>query len=261
MLAELRRASHLLDWTQLALRLEYCPCCARRRLFVRLADDEVAVRCTVCRATPVMLSLVDVLRTVRPALADCHVYELSARGALVRYLRRACGRLTVSEFLPGVAPGGSREGVQCQDVQALTHDSCSFDVCTSTEVFEHVPDDRRGFAEIRRVLRPGGAFVFTVPMNPDGDTLERARLNADGDIEHLAEPEHHMDPIRREGILAFRSYGCDVLERLVGAGFARAELRRPTAPLWGRARVVVVAWRAPAPAPLQDPPPLRRVGG
>ena len=38
----------------------------------------------------------------------------------------------------------------------------SFDLCTSTEVFEHMPDDLNGFSEIRRVLRPGGRFVFTV---------------------------------------------------------------------------------------------------
>jgi len=39
-----------------------------------------------------------------------------------------------------------------------------------------VPDDRRGFSEIRRVLRPGGAFIFTIPLADTERTVERAVL-------------------------------------------------------------------------------------
>lgn len=37
----------------------------------------------------------------------------------------------------------------------------SFDVITCTQIYEHVPDDTRLMAEIRRVLRPGGVCFFS----------------------------------------------------------------------------------------------------
>jgi SAM-dependent methyltransferase len=147
------------------------------------------------------------------------VYELSSRGALCRYLRRTFARVTVSELFDDVPPGGYRNGVQCQDVQRLTYDAATFDLVTSTEVFEHVPDDLRAFTEVHRVLRDGGFLVFTVPLMDVDDTLVRARLH-DGTIEHLVEPEYHGDRLRgRAGVLAFRTYGLDILGRLRTAGF------------------------------------------
>jgi SAM-dependent methyltransferase len=155
---------------------------------------------------------------------DAAVYELSSRGALYRHLRRTFARVTVSELFDGVPPGGFRGAVQCQDVQQLTYADASFDLVTSTEVFEHVPDDRRAFAEVHRVLRPGGHVVFTVPLMDVQPTLERARLEH-GAIVHLVEPEYHGDRLRgRGGVLAFRTYGPDILDRLRAVGFeARLE--------------------------------------
>jgi SAM-dependent methyltransferase len=147
------------------------------------------------------------------------VYELSSRGALCRYLRRQFTRVTVSELWDDVPPGSLRGGVQCQDVQQLTYPDASFDLVTSTEVFEHVPDDRRAFAEVYRVLRPGGLLVFTVPLMDTGPTLERAEIRYNR-IVHLVTPEYHGDRLRgRRGVLAFRTYGPDITDRLRAAGF------------------------------------------
>jgi len=153
---------------------------------------------------------------VRP---DAHVYEMSSGGAFCRYLRRTFVHVTTSELFDDVPPGAFRRGVQCQDVQRLTYASASFDVVTSTEVLEHVPDDRRAFAELHRVLRPDGVLVFTVPLMEAATTLERARLEH-GAVVHLREPEYHGDRLRgRRTALAFRTYGMDILDRLRGAGF------------------------------------------
>lgn len=150
---------------------------------------------------------------------ETRVYELSARGALVRYLTRRYRGVTLSEFREGERPGTIRRGVACQDVQQLTYADAAFDLVTSTEVFEHVADDRAGFREVHRVLARRGWFVFTVPLAAVDTTLERAVLR-DGAIVHLTAPEYHRDRLRR--VLAFRTYGRDIERRLIETGFSAA---------------------------------------
>jgi SAM-dependent methyltransferase len=49
------------------------------------------------------------------------------------------------------------------DVTALPFADGSFDAVLLLDVLEHLPDPARALAEARRVLRPGGALVCTVP--------------------------------------------------------------------------------------------------
>ena len=220
----LRSALAILRPSALALRPFRCPLCGPG-LLIRLSHEGFGVRCARCGASVVTLSLAAVLRSLRPDFHRRRVYELSSRGALFKVLRREVADFTFSEYFDDVPPGERRAGVLCQDVQRLTFPDGSFDICTSTEVFEHVPDDRRGFAEIRRVLAPGGVFVFTVPLS-DGQTLERAVLD-EGRVQHLLPPTYHDDRIRGRGeVLVFRDYGRDITRRLQAAGFARAQIDR-----------------------------------
>jgi ubiquinone/menaquinone biosynthesis C-methylase UbiE len=47
--------------------------------------------------------------------------------------------------------------------EALDFADDSFDVVTAIEVLEHIVDLERALAEIRRVVRPGGAFLVSCP--------------------------------------------------------------------------------------------------
>ena len=241
MLREIRTAAELLNWRKVGMRVGACPLCGRTG-FIKLDDYEMAVRCLKCRASAATLSFVSVLNALLPDLSRRHVYELSSRGPLVGYLRRHAGKLTLSEYFDDVPPGQYKGEVQCQDVQQLTYPDDCFDVCTSTEVFEHVPHDLEGFREMHRVLKPGGLLLFTVPMAGAKKTVERARL-VEGRVEHLLPPEYHGDRIRGSAaVLCFRNYGTDILDRLVAAGFSRRRLvRGEDVTGWGFDRQVVVA--------------------
>lgn len=50
------------------------------------------------------------------------------------------------------------------DGTTMPFDNESFDVVVSTEVLEHVPSPDEYLLEIKRVLKPGGIFFFTVPF-------------------------------------------------------------------------------------------------
>ena len=55
---------------------------------------------------------------------------------------------------------GAHVDLREMDVQALAFPDDSFDTVVATFVFCSVPDPVRGFAEIRRVLRPSGRGIF-----------------------------------------------------------------------------------------------------
>jgi SAM-dependent methyltransferase len=62
--------------------------------------------------------------------------------------------------------GGEGSEVLWADLTALPFEDASFDGIVCGEVLEHIPDDVAALRELRRVLRPGGVLVATVPANP-----------------------------------------------------------------------------------------------
>jgi SAM-dependent methyltransferase len=65
----------------------------------------------------------------------------------------SAGELTATAY-----PGGVRA-----DATRLPFSDASFDRVIASEVFEHIVDDASAFAELARVLRPGGVLAVTVP--------------------------------------------------------------------------------------------------
>ena len=64
---------------------------------------------------------------------------------------------------PAAVPGVRRF---CASVTAIPLPASSVDLAVCTEVLEHVSDDERAVAELKRVLSPQGALVLSVPTPP-----------------------------------------------------------------------------------------------
>ena len=124
-----------------------------------------------------------------------------------------------------------------QDLQSLGFVDAAFDLVVSSHIMEHVPDPDRAFGEVRRVLRAGGRYIFSMPMRPSGATIVRA-VTRDGEIEHR-QPEHfHNSP--SGGALVFNDFGEDLVDRMPDLGFS-ATIKRPTGNMDGYLNAVVVA--------------------
>ena len=225
----------------LSIKKGYCPLCESETVFIRFSDNEWGCNCIKCWATPPVMSYIDVLKKVVDInFSKKCVFEMSSYGPVNRYLKKKAGKFFCSEYFEDVEPGQYRDGVQCQDVQKLTFRSNIFDLVTCTEVFEHVPDDRKGFLEIHRTLKPGAYFVLSVPLS-EKLTVERA-MYVDGRVIKLVEPEYHLDPLRPEGCLCYRDYGPDIIDRLLECGFKEAEIVKGCDFTgWGYSRYVIVA--------------------
>jgi ubiquinone/menaquinone biosynthesis C-methylase UbiE len=114
-----------------------------------------------------------------------------------------------------------------QDLRMLTYASNSFDLVLCNEIFEHVQDLDRSFAEITRVLRPGGRLLATCPLafGQQESIIKAVHDNTTGQVHYLSEAELHGDPIRPEsGSLVYRIPGWEVLNQLKKAGLAQATM-------------------------------------
>lgn len=240
--SRLRAAWKLLEIRELATAKEVCPFCGPT-LFLRLNARDEGVRCLRCTASTVHLSMGQMIRVEESDLSGLDICEFSAHGPLVAFLARSASSAAFSEYSSERERGSFHADVRNEDVQQLTYPDQSFDLITHSEVMEHVPDDTAAFRELRRVLRKSGSMIFTVPLSEAALTVERARIDSQGHIEHLLEPAFHTDPWQAgAGILAFRDYGKDIVQRLNAAGFSNVDIRQPTLLIdWITLRHVIVA--------------------
>lgn len=204
-----------------------------------LREELVCPRCRLTARNRAAMALVcDGL-----PLARARVYLTEQASHAYVWLQARCPGLEGSEFgldAPARARlqgwyerlGGRGELVE-RDITKLDFADASLDAIGSFDVLEHVPDYPAALREFARVLMPGGRLVMTVPfVEAWPETLVRARVRADGDIEHLHEPEIHGDPVAG-GVLCFYHFGWDLLDALRAAGFRDARWHRVWSPREG----------------------------
>ena len=169
---------------------------------------------------------------------------LEAFSPLAAAVRRRWPATTCSEYmLEGGEPGamlereladGRRDRARHEDLMRLSYATASLDGIVHSDVLEHVPDAVAALRECRRVLRPGGRALFTMPWFPwEARTRVRGRLRADGSLEQLLPAEYHGDGLRKEGVYTFYNFGADLAGMLAEAGFASARYGACYAPTLG----------------------------
>lgn len=144
------------------LRPGRCPSCGPT-LFIGRGVSPISFRCISCLATITALGVVELIRRLPIGQSGC-AWEMATYGATLDYLRRWGGKVIDSEFFSGVPSGTYHNGVRCEDVCATSFVSDPLDLVTSSQVFEHVDDDVKGYGECFRILKPGGFLIFSVPL-------------------------------------------------------------------------------------------------
>jgi len=205
-------------------RIRQCRACQRISLFVQFAEHEEFRVCFRCTANLRYEMLAEHIRGMGD-LSTADVLELDPASPISLLLSGARSHVR-SYYRPGHVPGTIREdGARMEDITRLTFPNDSLDLIVSSDVLEHVPDAHAAFRESFRVLRPGGAHLFTVPNEPA--TIRRAILES-GEVRHLVpDPEYHSDPLDRNGILAFWHFGPDMNEQFGECGLQFSVVRGP----------------------------------
>jgi SAM-dependent methyltransferase len=217
--------------------LGFCPVCNRRTVFLitdTLDTIRNHARCLWCKSCSRNRHLalcvlgeftgqgVAALKDFR-SRPEIMVLNTSSRSPIARALGSA-ENICNSEFFEGVRSGCDRDGIHCENLEGLSFQDETIDLVISEDVFEHVRELERGFAEVARVLRKGGRHIFTVPFDFDRKTTPLFQRVGD-DYEPISLPiEYHGDFIR-EKIPVFHRLGFDLFEILAEHGFETRLIR------------------------------------
>jgi SAM-dependent methyltransferase len=193
----------------------YCPICEQPVRFIKtgpwLRQD---YRCLSCKSIPRYRALIDALKTFFPRYRDLHVHESSPNtGASSSFLKKNCKHYSASQYFPEVPRGQYKDGFRSEDLTQLTLDDNSVDLLITQDVFEHVMEPEKAFREIARILKPGGAHLFSMPWYPSQEhCVQRAKLEG-GQVVHLEKPIYHGNPVdRKSGSLVTYDWGLDFTE-------------------------------------------------
>jgi SAM-dependent methyltransferase len=152
-----------------------------------------------------------VLETEFPDWRNLSIHESSPSGPVMTKLASNCAQYSISFFFDSVPLGSVYEGKQCENLECLSFDNATFDLFITQDVFEHVKHPERAFREIARVLKPGGAHVFTVPWLETRKTESRVLIKEEK-IQTVKDPEYHGSPFDDDGCLVITDWGHDMHE-------------------------------------------------
>lgn len=107
-----------------------------------------------------------VQRYLRPRAAD-RILEIGCgRGFLTREIQRLSPATTGVDLNPQAIANAVADDVRNMDARALSFSDAVFDKIYSFHAIEHIPDLARAFAEMERVLKPGGRVLLVYPAEP-----------------------------------------------------------------------------------------------
>ncbi len=184
----------------------------------RLSPQEVAYvdrqqgwRCLSCGCNLRSLALARAVcraagwsEPLRSAVAEAppqRILEINEAGNLTEFLSALPGHLFAA--YPEV------------DMHRLPYEKGRFDLVVHSDTLEHVKEPVRALSECLRVLKPGGACCYTVPVIKGRLTASREGLP----------PSYHGDPNNDcEDFRVHTEYGADAWTQLIEAGFEHVVL-------------------------------------
>lgn len=161
------------------------------------------------------------------ALEGRKVFLAEAFSGFARRFQHWMPEVVLAKFLEEVPEEHFNTGIRHEDLCDLSFSDRTFDLVVTNDLFQHVPDLKMAFAEIFRVLIPGGRMVCTFPFAyGQYETVQQAIRHAeDGRVERLSEQELHGDPIGPgQGAVVYQVPGWSILDLARAIGFAKATM-------------------------------------
>lgn len=193
----------------------YCVCCENNVIFEAythwLRDSYL---CLNCKCKPRERALMLTLNKNFPDWKSIHIHESSPgnRGGSINF--KKYGKFyTPSQYYPDESFGILVNGIRNENLEEQTFEDATFDLVITQDVMEHIYQPEKAFKEIARTLKPGGAYVFTVPLvNKHNKTETWATRGENGEPFFLNTPEYHGNPIDAKGSPVTMHWGYDIVD-------------------------------------------------
>ncbi len=257
-----------------AISVVFCPVCGQTSEMDPFTENNrESGFCSVCgswnrqRAMAVVL-----LRAIKaatgaslthlasPAMPDTlEVFSAEYFGAVHKTLGRLPGykwsRFAGSEY----NSGDEVKGAPHQDLTATSFLEDQFDIVLTADVLEHIPEPYLAHQEIYRILKQGGAHVFTVPCNMNNPMDDQRAVVTDGAVIHLAAPEWHGPA--EDSNLVYTVFGLEMITHLWILGFQLNvhEVICPNMGIVGPGAIVFEAIKQHKPIPRKIPTGSRSI--
>lgn len=190
---------------------EKCYCCGKESSFL-IEQGATLLREAACEHCGASLRNSDVMKTLKKTTFNGQLFEkcknklyivnTSSYGGVHCALKHLPNYI-YSEYYPNIPSGQRAEnGVLCVNLLNMPFDDESLDVIISEDVLEHIEDYMVAFREIKRVLKPGGVHVFTVPIREDGHSMFRKEMP----------PIYHDAPEGTGGALLYNDFSFDLCQ-------------------------------------------------
>jgi SAM-dependent methyltransferase len=193
----------------------YCHCCRVNTTFhsnhVWLRDNYL---CLNCGSLPRERHLQSVLDISFPGWEKTEIHESSPSNNL---LKQFCGRNYSCSQLPnGDESIVDERSVLLENLEFLSFPDDTFDLFITKDVLEHVFNPDIAVREIMRVLKPGGAHVFTTPKHKSLEKSSPRASLVDGVVVFLKEESYHGNPVGDGRSLVTWDFGDDFGNLLLG---------------------------------------------
>lgn len=215
------RREHRIGVLRETLQCRHCLSSLRQRSLALALLEHLNRQCST--------QITSILELAERGLDGLRLLDSDNFSATSSLLRRVPG-YTRCSYLPGQPWGAEIEpGYFNIDLQRIDFSAESFDIVLTSDVMEHVRDSDKAHAEIHRVLKPGGAYIFNVPYAEESETDIRLVDTSGQDDVLLCKPHYHGDPLSG-GVLAYRIFGRDLIPKLEHLGFEVVfqRLQRPS---------------------------------
>ena len=181
------------------------------------------LECPLCKMNNRQRLISTLIKQELDVLQEKQVYLMEQVTPIYNWVKSTFKNHTIvgSEYLGHEYPCGEIvEGIRHEDIENMSFSNNTLDLIVSNDVFEHVPNPAKAFAECARVLKAGGVMIATIPFHCNSDkSITRAKVT-NGQLEHILTPEYHGNPISGDGSLVFTDFSWDILKEMQVAGFS-----------------------------------------
>ena len=194
----------------------YCPCCdLKYKSFVsgiyldhperynpdRYKNTQQEVICPYCGSLPRHRILACWCEKNKNILQSSSILYLAPESSMMLWMKREKVRCTTADIV-------HKADVQL-DIQSTGLSDASYDVIIANHVLEHVDDFRKALIEVHRVLKAGGSFICSFPMDPKVELIDE-----DTEIQSDEERYNHYGQVDHK-----RVFGMKADQFLIEAGF------------------------------------------